>query len=52
MYVIRNQLIRSRSQQSVSYLTIIIKNHVFPTLANFYRNIKWLTCWKLYQKRG
>lgn len=51
MCVIRNQMIRCSSKLTVSYLTIITKNHVFPTLANFCRNTKWFRCWKLYQKK-
>lgn len=27
------------------------KNHVFPTIANFGRNTKWLRCCKLYPKK-
>ena len=51
MCVIRNQMIRCSSKLTVSYLTIITKNHVFPTLANFCRNTKWFRCWKLYPKK-
>ena len=51
MCVIRNQLIRCSSKLAVSYLTIITKNHVFPTLGNFCRNTKWFRCWKLYPKK-
>jgi hypothetical protein len=51
MYVVPKQMIRSSSQQRASYLTIITKNYVFPTVANFCRNTNWLRCWKLYQKK-